>query len=69
VTVDSLFLNRVDDGASSTMHSDDPWRHLSIKLLAEVEVKAFEECTVEHLIRSRQMALCKRVLFDRLIHR
>jgi len=39
VTGDSLFVNRVDDGASNAAHSDDAWNLLSMKLLAEVEVK------------------------------
>jgi len=40
--IDSLCLNRVEDGANTTKNSDDPWRILSMKLLAEVEVKTVE---------------------------
>jgi len=46
--IDSLCLNRVEDGANTTKNSDDPWRLLSMKLLAEVEVKAVEIYTVDY---------------------
>jgi len=50
-------LNRVEDGASNPLHSEDPWRFLSIKLLAEVEVKASIEYTEYSLRGSQQIML------------
>jgi len=44
VTVDSLFVSRDEDGASS--NTDDAWRLLSTKLLGEVEVTEFELLSV-----------------------
>jgi len=34
-----LFVNRIEDGESRAAVSDEAWRLLSAKLLAEVEVK------------------------------